>query len=212
MYKKEVKMKNRIFGYVRVSTKEQNPERQIEELKKYIFDERDILVDKISGTTKKRPKMDALKQFIREGDEIYIHELDRLGRNKQVIKEELQFFKKKGVIVRILDIPTTLIDFKSYGDIGISLMEMINNLLIEVFSTLAEAEIKKNKKRTQEGIQNALKKGVKFGRPKKRLSGNFYPVYNDWKAKKITAVGAARYLNISKGTFYNWVKIKENKK
>lgn len=199
----------RRFGYVRVSTREQNPERQIEELKKYVPDERDILIDKISGSKKERPELEILKRFVRSRDEVYIHELDRLGRNKQNIKEELEYFHKKGVVVRILDVPTTLINFENYGDVGKSLMEMINNLLIEVFSTLAEAELEKNKKRREEGIKNAKEKGVKFGRPKKRLPGTFYPVYKDWINKKITAAGAARFLNISRGTFYNWVKIKE---
>lgn len=196
----------KVFGYARVSTREQNPERQIEELKKYVVDERDIIVDKITGKTGQRPGLDLLKRLLRAGDELYIHELDRLGRNKKIIKDQLLYFKEQEITVRVLDVPTTLIDFTNYGDLGKSVMEMVNNLLIEVLSTLAETEMLRTKKRQAEGIASARANGVKLGRPKKILPPAFFPVYERWQNGEITAVKAFHELEISKNTFYRWVR------
>lgn len=196
----------KVFGYVRVSTRDQNPERQIEELKKYVADERDIIVDKITGKTGQRPGLDLLKRLLRAGDELYIHELDRLGRNKQVIKDQLLYFQGHKITVRVLDVPTTLIDFTNYGDLGKSVMEMVNNLLIEVLSTLAETEMLRTKKRQAEGIAAARANGVKLGRPKKVLPPAFFPIYKRWRNGEITAVKAFHELEISKNTFYRWVR------
>ena len=85
------------FGYVRVSTREQNPKRQIDELKKYVSDERDIIVDRITGKVGDRPGLDLLKRLLRPGDELYVHELDRLGRNKKIIKDQLLYFREKEI-------------------------------------------------------------------------------------------------------------------
>lgn len=196
----------KVFGYARVSTRDQNPERQIEELKKYVADERDIIVDKITGKTGQRPGLDLLKRLLRAGDELYIHELDRLGRNKQIIKDQLLYFKEQKITVRVLDVPTTLIDFTNYGDLGKSVMEMVNNLLIEVLSTLAETEMLRTKKRQAEGIAAARANGVKLGRPKKVLPPEFFPIYDRWVREEITAVEAFHTLGISKNTFYRWVR------
>ena len=95
---------NKIFGYVRVSSKDQHVDRQIESLKRYVSEERDILIDKLSGKDFARPGYQALKNMVREGDTIYIHEMERLGRNKAEIKNELEYFKNKGVFVRILNL------------------------------------------------------------------------------------------------------------
>lgn len=194
------------FGYVRVSTRDQHPDRQIDELKKYVTDERDIIVDRITGKTGDRPGLDLLKRLLRPGDELYIHELDRLGRNKQIIKDQLLYFREQEVTVRILDVPTTLIDFSHYGDLGSSIMDMVNNLLIEVLSTLAETEMLRTKKRQAEGITAARASGVKLGRPQKVLPPEFFDVYNRWKQEEMTAVAAFAELGISKSTFYNWVR------
>lgn len=196
----------KVFGYVRVSMRDQNPERQMEELKKYVADERDIILDKITGKTEHRPGLDLLKRLLRPGDELYIHEIDRLGRNKQVIKDQLLYFKEQKITVRVLDVPTTLIDFTNYGEMGKSVMEMVNNLLIEVFSTLAETEMLRTKKRQAEGITAARANGIKFGRPPKILPPEFFPVYERWINKEITAVAAFHELGTSKNTFYRWVK------
>ena len=194
------------FGYVRVSTREQNPKRQIDELKKYVSDERDIIVDRITGKVGDRPGLDLLKRLLRPGDELYIHELDRLGRDKKIIKDQLLYFRERGVTVRVLDVPTTLIDFSNYGELGKSIMDMVNNLLIEVLSTLAETEMLRTKKRQAEGIAAARARGIRLGRPKKVLPPEFPPIYDRWVKKEITAVEAFHTLGISKDTFYRWVR------
>ena len=99
---------SKVFGYVRVSSKDQNLDRQFESLKQYVPDERDIYADKQSGKDFNRPAYVTLKQMLREGDILYVHELERLGRNKQEVKENLEYFRSKGVIVKILNLPTTL--------------------------------------------------------------------------------------------------------
>lgn len=137
------------FLSARVSTKDQNLARQLAIADQYGIPEKNIFSDKISGRKKERENYDEMKSHLQSGDEVYFKELDRIGRDKTLIKEELEWFKKKGVIVRVLDIPTTLIEFS--GDQS-WVMEMINTILIEVVSTIAEQEWKKIKKRREEGV------------------------------------------------------------
>ena len=199
------------FGYLRVSTKEQSEARQIAELIKYV-DIQNIFVDKSSGKNFDRPQYKLLKDKARTGDEIYFKELDRLGRNKKQIKEELEYFKKQNIVVRFLDIPTTLMLFESFGEMQKSIMDMVNTILIEVLSTQAETEYKKIKQRQVEGIEIA-KKNDKYkncGRPKIKLVNNFDLLYENYKDKKITGVDFAKMLGIAKSTLYK--KIKEYEK
>ena len=196
------------FGYLRVSTKEQNEARQIAELIKYV-DIQNIFIDKASGRNLDRPNYLLLKEKLRAGDEIYFKELDRLGRNKNQVKEELEFFRKNNIIVRFLDIPTTLMTFDSFGDMQNTLMEMINSILIEVFTTLADTEYKKIKQRQIEGIKIAKDKGkyTNCGRPKKQLEDrNFIFLYNQYKDNKIKATDFAKMMNCSRTTLYKKIK------
>ncbi|MEQ2658272.1 recombinase family protein [Lawsonibacter asaccharolyticus] len=149
------------YAYIRVSTKEQHLDRQIEAIKEYRPDE--VFADKLSGKNFDRPEYHRLKSMIRRGDEIIVKELDRLGRNKDAVKEELKWFKDNGVIVRVLDIPTTMIELPGQEWIA----EMVNNILIEVIAAVAEQERKKIRQRQKEGIACARERGVKFGRPEK---------------------------------------------
>lgn len=192
------------FGYLRVSTKEQNEARQIAELIKYV-NIQNIFIDKSSGKNFDRPQYKILKDKARLGDEIYFKELDRLGRNKKQIKEELEYYKKNDIIVRFLDIPTTLMQFETFGEMQKSIMEMVNTILIEVLSTQAEAEYKKIKTRQKEGIQIAKENGnyKKCGRPKTEIDKNFIFLYNQYKNKKITGVDFAKMMNYSRATLYN---------
>ena len=144
-----------------MSTKEQHLDRQIEAIKEYRPDE--VFADKLSGKNFDRPEYHRLKSIIRRGDEIIVKELDRLGRNKDAVKEELKWFKDNGVIVRVLDIPTTMIELPGQEWIA----EMVNNILIEVIAAVAEQERKKIRQRQKEGIACARERGVKFGRPEK---------------------------------------------
>lgn len=202
------------YGYLRVSTKEQSEGRQIAELIKYV-DTQNIFIDKSSGRNFERPNYILLKEKIKSGDEIYFKELDRLGRNKKSMKEELEYFKKKGVIVRILDIPTTLMDFKEFGELQKSIMEMVNTILIEVLSTQAETELQKIKKRQREGIEIAKEEGryVNCGRKTlEKIDKNFIILYEQWKNGNITAKSFSKMMNCSTSTLYRYIKKYESKK
>lgn len=199
-------MSKQIFGYARVSTKEQNLDRQIEELKKYVENERNIIIDKASGKNFERDGYKSLKTFAREGDEIYIKSLDRLGRNKDQIKDELKEFKDRGIIVRVLDVPTTLINLSQFGDMQKAIFDMINNILIEVLGTIAEQERNTIRARQTEGIAIAKAKGKHLGRPKAEYPNNFELYYSQWKNEEITAVKAMELLGLKRTTFYKLVK------
>ena len=196
------------FGYVRVSTREQNLARQIDNLKKYVPDERDIYADKVSGKDLYRPAYQTLRQMVRSGDTLYVHEMARLGRNKEDILQELRYYKEKGVIVRILNLPTTLVDYSIYGDNKLqkALMNMVNNILIEVLATMAEAEREDIHKRQREGISAARKRGMKFGRPEKKFPDTWDDDYRRWKQGEITAVSLYRKYGMGRSTFYRKVE------
>lgn len=195
------------FGYIRVSTKEQNEERQIEELLKYKIDRKNIFIDKETGKTFQRENYILLKNKLRFGDEIFFHELDRVGRTKKEMKDELQKMTEQGVIVRILDVPTTLMDFSVFGELQKSIMEMVNTILIEVLSTQAETELLKIKKRQAEGISIAKKQGKYTGRKAKELPKNFPKLYDRWKNKELSATEFCKILEYkSRSTLYLKIK------
>lgn len=192
----------RIYGYARVSTKEQHLDRQIIELLKYV-EEKYIFTDKQSGKDMERVQYQLLRKVAQKGDAIYIKSLDRLGRNKQQVKQELEYYKQEGVRVKILDIPTTMMDIQEGQE---WLIDMINNLLLEVLSTMAQHERENIKLRQAEGIAAAKLAGRSLGRPKINYPEEFKKVYNEWNSKKITAVKAMEILNLKKNTFYKLVK------
>ena len=199
------------FGYIRVSTKEQNEERQIEELLKYKIDRKNIFIDKETGKTFQRENYILLKNKLRYGDEIFFHELDRVGRTKKEMKDELQRMTNQGIIVRILDVPTTLMDFSIFGELQKSIMEMVNTILIEVLSTQAETELIKIKKRQSEGIAIAKKQGKYTGRKAKELPKNFPKLYDRWKNKELSATEFCKILEYkSRSTLYLKIKQYEN--
>ena len=156
----------------RVSSKDQNLARQLAEAQQYGIPKENVFCDKITGRKKDRPEYDRLKSLVQKGDEVYFKELDRIGRAKYLIKEELEWFKEKGVIVRILDVPTTLMDIPEGQE---WVFEMVHNILIEVLGSLAEQEWNKTKQRREEGIaamptdengrKISSKTGRGFGRP-----------------------------------------------
>jgi len=200
----------RIYGYARVSSKDQNLDRQIVELTKYV-DAKYIFTDKQSGKDMDRPQYQLLRKVSQQGDTIYIKSLDRLGRNKHQIKNELEFYKIEGVRVKILDIPTTMMDIQVGQE---WLIDMINNLLLEVLSTMVEHERISIKERQAEGISILRSKnnGNGIGRPKAEYPSNFKEVYKEWKDTKITGVKAMELLNLKKNTFYKLVKEYEESK
>jgi DNA invertase Pin-like site-specific DNA recombinase len=198
-----------IYFYTRVSTKEQNLARQLEEAKSYKnVDE--VFCDKQSGKTYNRPEYKRLKSIVREGDEVIVKEMDRLGRNKAATKDEIKWFKDNGITLRILELPTTLIDFNGQEWIA----DMINNMLIEVLTTIAEQEVKKIDKRRAEGIaampvingkKVSLKTGRASGRPPIELDDDFEKFLEKQKRGEISVKECCKQLKISRRTWYNRV-------
>ena len=194
----------RIFGYARVSSREQNLDRQIRELMKYV-DAENILTDKSSGKDLKRPSYQALKGALglREGVTLIITSLDRLSRNKEDIKNEIQWFQKKKVRLKILDLPTSLIEVPVGQE---WIIDMIQNIMIEVLASVAEQERITIRKRQKEGIEAAKASGKHLGRPKINQPEEFDKVYGQWKRREITAVEAMRKMSLSSSTFYRMVR------
>lgn len=197
-------MKNRVYGYARVSSKEQNADRQVQALIAYGVDEHNIIVDKKSGRDMKREGYALLKNFmLRSGDTLVIKELDRLSRNKADIKKELEYFREHHIRVKILDIPTTLAEFSEEQE---WVMDMINTILIEVLGSIAEAERLKIRQRQREGIDSAKQRGVKFGRPRAEKPANWDSVMEKVNRGIIRPVDAMREMGLKKGTYYNLIK------
>ncbi|MBQ4087286.1 MAG: recombinase family protein, partial [Clostridia bacterium] len=192
----------------RVSSKEQNLDRQIEAFKALGADERDIITDKESGKDLNRTGYTALKNaMLRKGDTLVIKSLDRLSRNKTDIKNELQFFKDNGIRLKVIDLPTTMMDLPQGQE---WVFEMVNNILIEVLGTIAEQERKTIKARQSEGIEAAKKHGKKLGRPALTYPDNWKKVYADWKDGKITAKVAMELTDTKRTSFYKLVQMTES--
>ena len=193
-----------VYGYARVSSTEQNLDRQIMALEEYVSRE-NIVTDKASGKDTERKGYQALKGLfgLRKGDVLYVTSLDRLSRNKKDIKEELRWFKDKGVRLKVLDLPTSLIEVPKGQE---WIMEMVQNILIEVLSSIAEQERMTIRKRQKEGIEAARKKGKHLGRPAYKLPANFEDVYYQWKESKITAREAMKTLGMKSSHYYRKVK------
>lgn len=193
-------MESCTFYYARVSSRDQNPERQIQAFKAMGATERYIIVDHCSGKDTDRQGYKALRNTIlRRGDTLVVTSLDRLSRSKADIRDELQYFKDNGIRVKILDLPTTLVDFPTGQE---WLFEMVNNILIEVLGTIAEQERATIHRRLEEGIAAARARGTHMGRPAATFPPNWESVYLAWKAGAITAVEAMRRTGTKKSTFY----------
>lgn len=203
------------YGYARVSTKDQHLERQLTAIKKYApgISDNNIFIDKKTGKDFEREQYQAMKVILEhlskassssDSIELIIEEMDRLGRNATGIKKELLWFKEHNIIVRILEIPTTLLDVDQNNK---WVTELINSLLIEVYSAIAEQELEKREKRQAEGIAEAKKKGVYKGRkPIEVNESMFKQIYAKWKASEITARQAMKELGLKPNTFYRRVK------
>ncbi len=193
-------MSSKIFYYARVSSREQNLDRQLEAFHKLGADEREIICDKESGKNLERPGYQALKNaMLRPGDVLVIKSLDRLSRNKTDIKNELQYFKENNIRLRVIDLPTTMMELPE-GQKWV--FEMVNNILVEVLGTIAEQERETIRKRQCEDIDAAQKQGKVLGRPKAALPENWREIYEDWESGYMTARQAMRQLGVGKSTFY----------
>lgn len=195
-------MENRHYGYIRVSSKDQNEERQVAALGEKGIHRRDIFIDKVSGKNFEREQYQLLKRILRPGDVLYIHSLDRFGRNKDDILSEWNTLTKElQTDIVVLDMP--LLDTTQYKD---SMGTFIADLVLQILSWVAQDERERIRKRQREGIDEAKRQGMKFGRPRAQMTEEFMEAYNEWKKGNITAANAMRKTNTKKTTFYKLVK------
>lgn len=200
-------MESRTYYYARVSSKDQNLDRQIAAFKALGASERDIITDKESGKDLDRAGYQALKNAIlRRGDTLVVKSLDRLSRNKTDIHNELRYFKENGIRVKVIDLPTTMMDLPEGQE---WVFEMVNNILIEVMGTIAEQERATIKSRQAEGIAAAKEQGRKLGRPALTFPANWKEVYCSWKAGEITAKKAMELTGTKRTSFYKLVQLSE---
>lgn len=194
-------MENKILGYVRVSSKEQNAERQVKALLELGLLDRDIFIDKESGKDFNREKYSALKNSIlRKGDLLVIKSIDRLGRNYNMIIDEWRDITKTiGADIKVIDMP--MLDTTKHKDL---LGNFISDLILQILSYVAEQERAFIKQRQKEGIKNALDKGVKFGRPKIDKPINWDEIYIKWVKNEISATKAIQILGLKRNTFYKF--------
>lgn len=202
-----------IYGYHRTSTREQHLDRGITEIERFCKEnhlelER-IFTDQQTGRNFNRPRYTVLKDdVLRKGDILIITEIDRLGRDKKSTLEELRTLTEKGIRVMVLEIPTTLQDLSKMGnDLASMILDTINHLMIELYATMAEAEMEKKSKRQREGIEAKKNRADwdDYGRPKVKRPPNWDEVISDWKSGKITAVEAMKRTGIKKSTFYRLI-------
>jgi DNA invertase Pin-like site-specific DNA recombinase len=195
------------FGYIRVSSKDQNEDRQVEAMKHLNINERNLIIEKQSGKDFIRPKYQVLKHMLRNGDTLFVKELDRLGRNADEIKQEWQDITQSiGAHIVILDMP--ILDTRQYKN---GLDKVISNIVLELLSYMAQREREKINSRQAEGISAALSKGVKFGRPKQEINDDFMTIYQEWREGNITAVAAMQKLEMKPNTFYRRAREIEKK-
>ncbi|HWQ72623.1 MAG TPA: recombinase family protein [Desulfitobacteriaceae bacterium] len=197
-------MQTKAFGYVRVSCKDQNVDRQVKDMLAIGINERDIFSDKQSGKDFNRPMYKVLKSYLRQGDKLYVKALDRFGRNKEQILEEWRSITKEiGADIIVMDMP--LLDSSKYKEIS-GLETLITDIVLQLLSYFAEEERSRLKTRQAEGIFIAKRKGVKFGRPSIEYPPEWDYYYNLWKQGKATAVETFTRLNLKKATFYKLVR------
>lgn len=186
-----------IYGYVRVSSKSQNEDRQLLAMRELGIPAQNIYMDKESGKNFKRPQYQILVDKIEPGDLLYILSIDRLGRNYEEIQNQWRLLtKEKGIDLAVIDMP--LLDTRKGKDL---MGTFIADLTLQILSFVAQNERENIKKRQQEGIAAARLRGVRFGRPPKPLPETFFHAYNRWKAGEISKTAAAKECKMPVSTF-----------
>lgn len=190
--------KNTIYGYVRVSSIDQNEDRQMIALAEAGVPEKNIFMDKQSGKSFDRPQYKKLVKKLKEGDLLYVMSIDRLGRNYEEIQKQWRIItKEKGVDICVLDMP--LLDTRQGKDL---MGTFIADLVLQILSFVAQSERENIKKRQEQGIAAAKAKGVRFGRPEIPIPDNFGKIVSDWEKKKISFEETLKLCNMSEATFY----------
>ncbi len=198
----------RIYGYVRVSTREQNEDRQLIALREAGVSERHTFTDKQSGKDFERPQYQRLLRKMKRDDLLYIKSIDRLGRSYEEILQQWRIITKdKGVDIVVLDMP--LLDTRRGKDL---MGTFLSDIVLQLLSFVAENERRNIRQRQAEGIAAAKARGVRFGRPLKPLPDNFQNQYQLWKNGKITGTAAAKACGMPLATFRYRAKIYENTK
>ena len=187
-----------VYGYARVSTREQKEDRQMIALTEHSVDEKNIFVDKQSGKDFNRPHYRKMLRKLKRGDLLYIKSIDRLGRNYEEIQEQWRFLtKEKGVDLYVIDMP--LLDTRWGKDL---VGTFVSDIVLQVLSFVAENERTNRRQRQAEGIAAAKAKGVRFGRPPRSLPYNFHEICQKWQAKEISVSEAAQECNMPRSTFF----------
>ena len=195
-----------VYGYIRVSSKDQKEDRQQIALKEVGVELQNIYVDKQSGKDFNRPQYKKMLRKLKKDDLLYIKSIDRLGRNYEEILQQWRILtKEKGVDIVVLDMP--LLDTRRGKDL---MGTFLSDIVLQVLSFVAENERTNIKQRQAEGIAAAKAQGIKFGRPPLPLPDNFYKVHKAWRSKKITLKQAAEACNMPVGTFYGKARKFEN--
>lgn len=195
-----------VYGYIRVSSKDQKEDRQQIALKEVGVELQNIYVDKQSGKDFNRPQYKKMLRKLKKDDLLYIKSIDRLGRNYEEILQQWRILTKdKGVDIVVLDMP--LLDTRRGKDL---MGTFLSDIVLQVLSFVAENERTNIKQRQAEGIAAAKAQGIKFGRPPLPLPDNFYEVHKAWRNKKITLKQAAAACNMPVGTFYGKARKFEN--
>ncbi len=188
---------NKTYGYIRVSTKDQNEDRQLLAMHGKGLADPFIYIDKQSGKDFNRPQYKKLIRRLKEGDLLYIQSIDRLGRNYEEVQNQWRILtKEKGVDICVIDMP--VLDTRQGKDL---LGTFIADIVLQILSFVAQNEREFIRKRQAEGIAAAKEKGVKFGRPPQQLPENFHNVYHRWKEGEITGIAAAKECGMPLSTF-----------
>lgn len=197
-------MQHKTFYYARVSDDEKNLETQLDAFRRLGAQEHEIFVDQESDRNTGQNSYQILKNAaLREGDTLVVQSLDRLSGNKEDVKQELLWLKENGIRLKVVDMPTTMIELAEDQKWAVELM---NSLLIEAFDSTVVQEYAEHRQRQRKGIDAAKAKGVRFGRPPLEKEEEFYKLKKRWLSKEISTREAARILGVSHQTFWKWVK------
>ena len=187
-----------IYGYIRVSTREQNEDRQLIALREMAVPEANLFIDKQSGKDFDRPQYQKLLRKLKKDDLLYIKSIDRLGRNyEEILKQWRILTKETGIDIVVLDMP--LLDTQRGKDL---MGTFLSDIVLQVLSFVAENERANIRQRQAEGIAAAKARGVKFGRPKKQLPVDFDKIVREWKGKKLSPAEVLQRCGMSEATFY----------
>ena len=186
------------YGYIRVSTKDQNEDRQLIAMRELAVAEKNIFMDKQSGIDFRRPQYQRMVKKLKPEDLIYVKSIDRLGRNYEEILEQWRILtREKRVDIAVLDMP--LLDTRRGKDL---MGTFLSDIVLQVLSFVAENERTNIRQRQAEGIAAAKARGVRFGRPPVPLPENFCQIHMEWRSKRITLKEAANACSMPVGTFY----------